>query len=292
LISLIICSRNREISPQLAENIAQTIGLAYETIFIDNSQSVHSIFSAYNLGASKAKYEYLCFLHDDILIRTTGWGNYIVNLLEDKKTGVVGVAGSIYASSVPSPWWISNFADMSAFLRCHYIHHTGKGKETNILPADTGQTRQLFEVVLLDGVWLCCRRNIWEELRFDEGYGGFHFYDLDFSMGVFAKGYHNYVTHRVLVEHFSSGHTDGKWVEAALVFNRKWKKLLPAGIGPVKREDRKLIKKEALRNMITITSGKKSGYSAWYRYWFQYFLDAPFQRLTYSLLRTRIRQWL
>jgi hypothetical protein len=290
VISLIICSRKKEISPQLAENIQQTIGVPYETIFIDNSQSAYSIFSAYNLGALKAKYENLCFLHDDLLFRSTGWGTEMGNLLREKTTGVVGVAGSICASSVPSPWWISNYTDMSAFLRCHYMHHTGKGIETNILPAGTSQSQRLFEVVLLDGVWLCCRKEVWEEVRFDERYGGFHFYDLDFSMGVFARGYHNYVTHQVMVEHFSSGHADDKWLASAMVFQKKWKKLLPACNGIVKPEDRLLIKKEALRNLLTISSDKSPGNFDWFGYWFRYFLLAPLRRQTYSILRTRIRQ--
>jgi hypothetical protein len=49
------------------------IGCEYESIIIDNSENRYSIFEAYNLGIDKSKYEYLCLMHDDILIYTIEW---------------------------------------------------------------------------------------------------------------------------------------------------------------------------------------------------------------------------
>ena len=233
-------------------------------------------------------YEYVCFLHDDILFRSENWGKYIITVLAEKTIGVLGIAGSTYASSIPSPWWISNFADMSSFMRCNFIHHTGKGIENNLLPVNSNL--QLFEVVVLDGVWFCCRKKVWEKVRFDESYGGFHFYDLDFSMAVFEKGYHNQVTHQVLIEHFSSGQMDGKWIGAALLFNKKWKKVLPVGIGNMKDEETRFVKKEALKNILTVCLNYKQDSFSWYTYWFKYFLLAPFRKETYSVLWGKMKQ--
>ena len=67
MISIIICSRTPDISQELKQNIGTTIGCDYELVVVDNSSNDHSIFSAYNEGAEKAKSELLCFMHEDVL---------------------------------------------------------------------------------------------------------------------------------------------------------------------------------------------------------------------------------
>lgn len=74
MISCIICSRTSTISNELMQNISSTIGCEYEIITIDNSTNKHNIFQAYNEGIRRAKGEYLCFMHDDILYHTENWG--------------------------------------------------------------------------------------------------------------------------------------------------------------------------------------------------------------------------
>ena len=54
MISCVICSRQPDISAELKENIASTIGCEYELIVIDNSKNEHSIYSAYNQGVVKS----------------------------------------------------------------------------------------------------------------------------------------------------------------------------------------------------------------------------------------------
>ena len=66
MISLIICSRTADISDELKQNIATTIGCEYELCVIDNSRNEYSIFTAYNEGVRRAKGDILCFMHDDI----------------------------------------------------------------------------------------------------------------------------------------------------------------------------------------------------------------------------------
>ena len=70
MISIIICSRTASISDELNQNIDQTIGIPYELVVIDNSENLYSIFSAYNEGVKRSKYEMLCFMHDDIIFKT------------------------------------------------------------------------------------------------------------------------------------------------------------------------------------------------------------------------------
>ena len=70
MLSLIICSRNSDISATLKKNIETTIGINYELIVINNSLNHYSIFEAYNQGIRKSKYQFLCFMHEDILYHT------------------------------------------------------------------------------------------------------------------------------------------------------------------------------------------------------------------------------
>lgn len=67
MISIIICSRNSDISPTLIENIQHTIIVDNEVNVIDNSKNTYSIFSAYNEGVLRSKYPFLCFLHKGVL---------------------------------------------------------------------------------------------------------------------------------------------------------------------------------------------------------------------------------
>ena len=96
MISLIICSRQPDIPQSLKENIAETIGVEYELVVIDNSKNQYSIFQAYNEGVRRAKLSYLCFMHDDILYHSPDWGKKVVEHFEDKRVGAIGVVGSHY----------------------------------------------------------------------------------------------------------------------------------------------------------------------------------------------------
>lgn len=74
LLSLIICSRKADVSQELKDNVAATIGCEYELCVIDNSRNEYNIFSAYNEGVRRAKGGILCFMHEDVLFRANGWG--------------------------------------------------------------------------------------------------------------------------------------------------------------------------------------------------------------------------
>ena len=104
MISCIICSRQLDISAELKENIASTIGCEYELVVIDNSKNEYSIFSAYNEGVRRANGNVLCFMHEDILYHTQGWGNKITELLDDESIGIIGFGGSHLAPKAPIYW--------------------------------------------------------------------------------------------------------------------------------------------------------------------------------------------
>ena len=285
MISIIICSRYKETTKNLKENIDSTIGLPYEIIHINNYQNTYSIFSAYNSGAAKAKYEILCFMHDDVLFHTLNWGIILSELLISKTTGVIGVAGSSVKSEIPSPWWISNYKNFAPqWLSYNLIQHFRSGIK-NMTTFDNDNPLKTTEVVITDGVFMCCRKDVWYNIRFDEAnYNGFHFYDIDFSMAVHRSGYKNYVTSEILLEHLSAGSLDKKWIDAAFIFHKKWRTALPVYIENISKEETKKINLEALKNWLLILLEHKYSSASWYRYWFFFLLAKPFSKDSYSLL--------
>ena len=109
MVSIIVCSRQGDISENLRDNISQTIGCEYELVIIDNSKGTYSIFSAYNEGVKRAKGEILCFCHEDILFHSENWGTLVKGVFSDDTIGLVGVIGTHFLPSSPMYWWSSPF---------------------------------------------------------------------------------------------------------------------------------------------------------------------------------------
>lgn len=222
MISIIICSKNKNTLLNLTSNIQKTIGCKYELVVIDNSQQQYSIFSAYNAGVEKSVMPYLCFVHEDVEFLTDSWGEKLINHLKSPKTGFIGVAGGEAMLRVPFGWPAVN----GAYNITHSTLHQNKiidCKET--FPAGGGLTP--IPVVLLDGVFLATTKNLFQKIRFDEHLSGFHGYDLDISLQAIQNGYSNYVVFDIDIKHFSKGKFDRENVEALLKINAKWEKILP-----------------------------------------------------------------
>jgi hypothetical protein len=282
MISLIVCSLKPSLSEALVGNIRDTIGIPYEVICVDNSGGRYSIFEAYNFGASQAKYGLLCFMHEDILYHTPDWGKIVADKLLKKEVGVIGVAGAVFKSASPSPWWISTMEDQSAYYRLNILQHFSTGIQRQRSGADNGRWD---EVVVLDGVWLCCRKEIWAETRFDgQKYKGFHFYDLDFSFAVHTRGLRNFVSQEILLEHFSAGNTDKNWIRSAEVFHKKWRKTLPQSVGSLSAGEIRELELSAARNFLQIlTANRYHDVRLWLKYWIRMAVHKPFGKETFWL---------
>jgi glycosyltransferase involved in cell wall biosynthesis len=224
MISIIICSRDKQILSQVGKSVEATIGCAFEIIAVDNSQNKYGICEAYNVGASQAKYDYLCFMHEDLAFHTQDWGNIVANILQQPGAGVLGVAGGIHQVKAPAGWGGNGrigFAGVN-------VIHTKNGKSQHDYANPQGKV-PLIPAATLDGLWLCCLKSVWEEFKFDsKTFPGFHFYDIDFCTRVATK-YQNYITFEVLIEHFSHGTFDKIWMESALHFYKNRKAYLPFG---------------------------------------------------------------
>jgi glycosyltransferase involved in cell wall biosynthesis len=229
MISIIICSVNPEFYNQVSESIKATIGVEYELIKISNHINNYGICKAYNIGAAQAKNPILCFLHEDILIQSTNWGREIFDFFEqNEKIGAVGIAGSTFKSLVPSIWAQGLY--QTDYQRI--IQHHSEGKST----INPDYPSKWIEVKTLDGVLLCCPKNVWEKYPFDEqNFDKFHLYDLDFCTQIGEK-HKLYVFTGILIEHFSSGQLNQDWVKYSLRYTDKWKHLLPLGNLPKQQQ--------------------------------------------------------
>ncbi|MDN3656769.1 glycosyltransferase [Ferruginibacter paludis] len=229
MMSIIICSVNSKLLGQLRQNIAETIGIEYEIIAIDNSSKKEGICSVYNKGGATARYPILCFMHEDILFETSNWGLLIVQHFRQPKTGLLGIAGGDSKGLVPSSW-SSSFKSNEINI----IQHTEKKREArHIVETYNNLPGTKKKAVTLDGVLLCTRKEIFAQLKFDEvNLKGFHGYDIDYSLQVFCY-FEVAVMFDVVVHHFSEGKPDNKWVESAVVISRKWKKQLPVSVYPL-----------------------------------------------------------
>ena len=105
MLSIIICTRNLAALAAVSQSVAATVGVEYEIVAVDNSAGHYSICAAYNEGAGRARYELLCFMHEDIRFHTIGWGSTVAEILADATVGVLGVTGGMYQLSAPAAWW-------------------------------------------------------------------------------------------------------------------------------------------------------------------------------------------
>jgi len=231
MLSIIVCSRNKTLPTEFVANVTNTVGVDHEIIAVDNSENQYSIFSAYNIGISKSKYPYLCFVHDDVFFHSNNWGINVIAHLQDPRTGVIGLAGGDLVLRVPASWATL----ISVSEKIIKSDRTGR-KQTILAQKPENYTESRRSVILLDGVFMCMRRELVEKNKFDEQFLGFHGYDFDITIQSSVSGYNNYVIYDVDLEHFSRGNTDINYYRNLIAVFRKWEKYLPI-IGKTISED-------------------------------------------------------
>ncbi|WP_316769729.1 glycosyltransferase [Pedobacter frigiditerrae] len=228
MISIIIASGKNELLVDVSENIRQTIGVDYEIISFDNSYGIQGLCEVYNLGIAQAKYDLLCFMHEDISIETIGWGKKVIEVFGKYELGILGVAGCTYKSYAPSGWcppqeygrdsWRLNLKQGSKYTSNNEVYEYYNPLNESI-----------SEVVCLDGVWLCTTKKIAQKYGFDQQLlRGFHGYDIDFSLNV-GRHHKLMVTYDILLFHTSEGNFNTTWLKELLKVHQKWGNLLPLG---------------------------------------------------------------
>jgi len=221
MISVLICSADNSLLDQVKRNIQQTIGVEHEILFFDNKEK-KGICEVYNYLAVRAKFAHLCFVHEDVLFQTANWGLVIGDIFSDPAVGAIGVAGSKYKSKSFSGW----YSGIEGLDCANILHRYSYGDES--IHLQPNKEKMLEEVVSLDGVFICCRKEIWQQLKFNEtDLKGFHFYDIDFSLRASAIC-SLAVTYKINIIHITTGGDFGdNWVRTAIGYHLRSGKLLP-----------------------------------------------------------------
>ena len=231
MISIIICARNNDISESLKYNIQSTIGTDYELVIVDNHDNGKSIFKAYNEGVSHAKGEILCFMHDDIILHSNGWGLSVEKYFKDSSIGAIGIVGSHIIPRVGD--WRVGYTGYHVLNFIQRTYTLWSGRYYSRLTQE-GLSGALTDVATIDGVWMCIRRKLFDdkELTFDETtFNSFHFYDVDISMQLLLSGRRLVICNDIIIEHLSEGNYNDPFLKSMELFNEKWEGSLPAVAG-------------------------------------------------------------
>lgn len=253
MLSIIVCSRSKEQLCSFEKNIADTVGVEHEIVAYDNKEG-EPIAKVYNKCAREAKGEFLMFAHEDIEFLTTGWGKLLCEKMQESDCGVIGFAGSKMRLPVVGSWGQSAESSVCNLLQadCGEKHREG-----------CKENKDFEEVVTLDGMALCCKKNVWAACPFDEeALQGFHLYDIDFSLGVAAKHLKNYVctSPNVKIAHFSSGNYTVDWLQQTIKMQKaKWDRLTPTATPdflPYLEENKENQYEQAYLNLFYILSDR------------------------------------
>ena len=146
----------------------RSFALPYPLRYERNAANV-GLIRALNQGAKLAGGEVLCFLHNDTEMREPEWLERFEAALGDGRR--VGLAGLYGARRVRRDG--------------RYVGRT----IVHCLEGGPGMPAPVVEVAAVDGVCLCLRRALLDEIGgFDEGYGFFHGYDRELSFAVRERG--------------------------------------------------------------------------------------------------------
>lgn len=249
MISIIISSANAQLLTDVILNIRDTIGVEYEIISIDNSNGSKGICEVYNIGAAKARYDLLCYMHEDIKFHTENWGMLVAEkFLANENLGVLGVVGSSYKSKAPSGWWARYSGDQ--LLHCNYIQHYKFDDQPFKHIQENPLGLALAPVVAIDGMWFCTTKEITKRFSFDEQLlKGFHCYDLDFCFQV-GEHFNVAVTFDILIAHFSEGGYKKDWWLDTLRLHDKWKRRLPKYTADLDGDEKYQVEENAYMELI------------------------------------------
>jgi hypothetical protein len=254
MLSLIICSRDINVLAAVSKNVAETIGVPYEIIAVDNSKSQYTIFQAYNAGIEQSKHEFLCFMHEDISFKTVDWGKVVIEAFKNNSAlGVLGVAGSSYKTFMPSGW-IAAYAEKGVYVN---LLQSFKDKRKDLHAYANPRKESCAKVISVDGVWFCTRKSIAEKIRFDDStFKGFHCYDVDFSLNVGLQ-HEVAVTFDILINHFSEGSFDKDWATETIKLHKKWKLHLPLAAEQLSEEVRAELEFKAFHGILPKVLGNR-----------------------------------
>lgn len=197
---------------------------------IKNECNLGPIVAA-NQGMREAKYDYICNMHNDVVIFERGWLERMVSAFErDGKAGLAGIAGRERVKE-------DGGADEKTLKHNLFFDD----QEENVPP----MREETAEAAVLDGMCIMTKKDVIDRIGFyDEAYGYMHFYDMDYSLRSLNAGFKNVVVN-IRAMHIRNGGITrrsvyykrfvrddvGLYKKNSRIFRRKWGHMLPVGNG-------------------------------------------------------------
>ncbi len=194
--------------------------------YIRNEKNVGPII-AVNQGIGASKYDYICQIHNDVVIFERGWLRRIVSVMKsDPTVGIACLAGRQYIRR-----------------NCSCDEDTLKHNLLSI-GLNEAMKEEVADVAVIDGLCFVFSKRLVEAIgMLDETYGMMHFYDMDFSLASIKAGYRN-VAVNVLAFHVGNGGTTRRsdyykrlipndlklYNRNSKIFKRKWRDMLPCDV--------------------------------------------------------------
>ncbi|MBL7071880.1 MAG: glycosyltransferase [Candidatus Omnitrophica bacterium] len=191
--------------------------------YLRNEKNIGPIL-AINQGIVASKYEYICQMHNDVVVFEKGWLDRIVTMMEsDPGIGLACLAGRQL---------IRKNCSCDEDTLKHNLLSVGLNEPMKD-PAE--------DVAVIDGLCFIFTKSLIAKTGLlDEAYGMMHFYDMDFSLASIKAGYRN-VAVNVLAFHVGNGGTTRRsdfykslvpddlklYNKNSALFKKKWSDLLP-----------------------------------------------------------------
>ncbi len=251
-ISIIIPVFNKlEITQKCINHIREfNVNCSFEIIIVDNGSTDRTpdilsddkniiyirnpenpgISKAYNHGVKVAKYDVLCFMHNDVFIFKERWPEKMRNFIfKSPNTGIIGLYGA------------RRVRREGSFMGRSIVH--AKLKEGNM-------REDYIEVAVVDGLIMTMQKKLYEKIEgFDERYV-MHYYDKDISLKAHTSGHKNYIINIPFI-HKGAGTRSAVKIEEDIalrkrmkgVFLARWEGRLPLDVRTKGERVRDWIKK-------------------------------------------------
>lgn len=188
--------------------------------FIFKENNTEPLPKVYNKAidfAIEENFDAIVLCHDDVIIESD-LAYRLPSIMQD--FDVIGVAGTTECKlQEPALWHIMGGGFGSGKLHGAVAH----GDEKNKAMTSFGPYPK--RVLLLDGVFLCIKKEAFTKVKFDEtNPAGFHFYDLDYSLSCHKEKLKIGVSD-IMITHSSPGLKEftSEFNEGQQWFLNKWK---------------------------------------------------------------------
>ena len=217
LISVVVSTKKRD--ENYVKHIRKMFSHPKTQILVIENNGEYSLPEVYNMGLKESENDIVVFMHDDLILETTGLTNKINKLFESNpEFGIIGIAGTDILTT--GRWWETPPNMFGVVGHIHkgkrHVNHYNKGS-FNEKPK---------EVVIVDGLFIMVHKNRIKH-TFNEEFKGFHFYDLPICVDNHLDGVKIGVTTKIMVTHKSIGETNDMWEENKKQFEEKYVEHFP-----------------------------------------------------------------